>query len=473
MKTVWIVDDDRSIRWVLEKALSREGIPYKSFSSASDALTTLDSGIPPDALISDIRMPGDSGLQLLQKVKSRHPHLPVIIMTAYSDLDSAVSAFQGGAFEYLPKPFDVDQAVALVCRALEQRMHRNGASTETQLVPEIIGQAPAMQEVFRTIGRLSQSHATVLINGESGTGKELVARALHRHSPRRDAAFIAINTAAIPRDLLESELFGHERGAFTGAAAQRRGRFEQAEGGTLFLDEIGDMPAELQTRLLRVLSDGHFYRVGGQQPIRANVRVIAATHQDLEERVKQGLFREDLFHRLNVIRLRLPSIRERKEDIPILVRHFLHKSAQELQVEPKRISEAALRQLQSQSFPGNVRQLENLCHWLTVMAPGQVVDVSDLPPDLRVTPGLSASSDWTSGLGSEADRLIAGAPGDVFEQLSQEFERTVIQRALAITGGRRIEAAHLLGIGRNTITRKIQELGIEGGRSPAGGDPDH
>jgi two-component system nitrogen regulation response regulator GlnG len=352
-------------------------------------------------------------------------------------------------------------------------MHRNGASTETQLVPEIIGQAPAMQEVFRTIGRLSQSHATVLINGESGTGKELVARALHRHSPRRDAAFVAINMAAIPRDLIEAELFGHEKGAFTGATARSSGRFEQAEGGTLFLDEIGDMPAELQTRLLRVLSDGHFYRVGGQQPIRANVRVIAATHQDLEERVKQGLFREDLFHRLNVIRLRLPSIRERKEDIPILVRHFLHKSAQELQVEPKRISEAALRQLQSQSFPGNVRQLENLCHWLTVMAPGQVVDVSDLPPDLRVTPGLSASSDWTSGLGSEADRLIAGAPGDVFEQLSQEFERTVIQRALAITGGRRIEAAHLLGIGRNTITRKIQELGIEGGRSPAGGDPDH
>ncbi len=472
MKTVWIVDDDRSIRWVLEKALGRENIAHESFASANEALDALDAAsAPPSVLVSDIRMPGESGLDLLQKVKSRLPNLPVIIMTAYSDLDSAVSAFQGGAFEYLPKPFDVDQAVTLVRRALEQSAHQVGAETETALAPEILGQAPAMQEVFRAIGRLSQSHATVLINGESGTGKELVAHALHRHSPRRDAPFIAINTAAIPRDLLESELFGHERGAFTGAATQRRGRFEQAENGTLFLDEIGDMPAELQTRLLRVLSDGHFYRVGGQQPIRANVRVIAATHQDLEERVRQGLFREDLFHRLNVIRLRLPPMRERREDIPVLVRHFLQKSAQELGMEPKRISEAALKFLQGQPFPGNVRQLENLCHWLTVMAPGQVVDVADLPPELREQPVSETGTDWTTGLGIEADHLISAKPGEVFEKLTQEFERTLIRRALNATGGRRIEAAQLLGIGRNTITRKIQELGIDDGR-PHNGDPE-
>ena len=462
MNTVWIVDDDRSIRWVLEKALSREEISYESFTSATDAIAALeDVQTPPSVLISDIRMPGRSGLDLLQRMKSLHPSVPVIIMTAYSDLDSAVSAFQGGAFEYLPKPFDVDQAIALVQRALEQSTHQTGAELDAPVAPEILGQAPAMQEVFRAIGRLAQSHATVLINGESGAGKELVARALHRHSPRRDAPFIAINTAAIPRDLLESELFGHERGAFTGAAAQRRGRFEQAEGGTLFLDEIGDMPAELQTRLLRVLSDGHFYRVGGQQPIRANVRVIAATHQDLEERVRNGLFREDLFHRLNVIRLRLPPLRERKEDIPILVRHFLQKSAQELSVDAKRISEAALRHLQSYAFPGNVRQLENVCHWLTVMAPGQVVELADLPPELRDQPATAPSSDWTDSLARDVDRLLGSVPGEVFEQLSQTFERTLIRRALVATGGRKIEAAQLLGIGRNTITRKIQDLDIE------------
>jgi two-component system, NtrC family, nitrogen regulation response regulator GlnG len=462
MNTVWIVDDDRSIRWVLEKALSREEIHYESFTSATDAIAALeDAQTPPSVLISDIRMPGRSGLDLLQRMKSLHPSVPVIIMTAYSDLDSAVSAFQGGAFEYLPKPFDVDQAIALVQRALEQSTHQTGAELDAPVAPEILGQAPAMQEVFRAIGRLAQSHATVLINGESGAGKELVARALHRHSPRRDAPFIAINTAAIPRDLLESELFGHERGAFTGAAAQRRGRFEQAEGGTLFLDEIGDMPAELQTRLLRVLSDGHFYRVGGQQPIRANVRVIAATHQDLEERVRLGLFREDLFHRLNVIRLRLPPLRERKEDIPILVRHFLQKSAQDLSVDAKRISEAALRHLQSYAFPGNVRQLENICHWLTVMAPGQVVELADLPPELRDQPATVPSNDWTDSLARDVDRLLGSVPGEVFEQLSQIFERTLIRRALVATGGRKIEAAQLLGIGRNTITRKIQDLDIE------------
>ena len=465
MNTVWIVDDDRSIRWVLEKALSREGIEHESFSSASEALQALEaSAAPPKVLVSDIRMPGESGLDLLKQVKAIHPDLPVIIMTAFSDLDSAVSAFQGGAFEYLPKPFDVDQAIALVQRALEQSNHQQGAEPDTALAPEILGQAQSMQEVFRAIGRLSQSHATVLINGESGTGKELVARALHRHSPRRDAPFIAINTAAIPRDLLESELFGHERGAFTGAAALRRGRFEQADGGTLFLDEIGDMPAELQTRLLRVLSDGHFYRVGGQQPIRANVRVIAATHQDLEERVRNGLFREDLFHRLNVIRLRLPPMRERREDIPILVRHFLQKSAQELGVDAKRISDGAIKYLQGQPFPGNVRQLENLCHWLTVMAPGQVVEVADLPPELKEQTTTDGPSNWMETLGQEADRLIGCAPGLVFDTLIQDFERTLIRRALATTGGRRIEAAQLLGIGRNTITRKIQELGIDNGK---------
>ncbi len=466
MNTVWIVDDDRSIRWVLEKALSREEIDHRSFSSANDAIAELEhTAQSPTVLLSDIRMPGESGLVLLQKAKEKYPQLPVIIMTAYSDLDSAVAAFQGGAFEYLPKPFDVDQALALVRRALEQGTHQQGASEETAVAPEILGHAPAMQEVFRAIGRLAQSHATVLINGESGSGKELVARALHRHSPRRDAPFIAINTAAIPRDLLESELFGHERGAFTGAAAQRRGRFEQADGGTLFLDEIGDMPAELQTRLLRVLSDGNFYRVGGQQPIRSNVRVIAATHQDLEERVRQGLFREDLFHRLNVIRLRLPPLRERREDVPVLVRHFLQHSAQELGVERKRIAEAALEYLQGLPFPGNVRQLENLCHWLTVMAPAQVIEVSDLPPEMRDQPAREMPTSWIDGLGIEADRLIAASPGEVFERLSKDFERTLIRRALAATGGRRIDAAHLLGIGRNTISRKIQELGMDEERS--------
>ncbi len=470
MNTVWIVDDDRSIRWVLEKALSREDITHRSFASANEALDELEStSQPPKVLLSDIRMPGESGLTLLQRVKARFPQVPVIIMTAYSDLESAVSAFQGGAFEYLPKPFDVDQAVALVRRALEQSPHQEGASEDTTVAPEILGQAPSMQEVFRAIGRLAQSHATVMINGESGTGKELVARALHRHSPRRDAPFIAINTAAIPRDLLESELFGHERGAFTGAAAQRRGRFEQAADGTLFLDEIGDMPSELQTRLLRVLSDGNFYRVGGHQPIRANVRVIAATHQDLEERVRQGLFREDLFHRLNVIRLRLPPMRERREDIPILVRHFLQRSAHDLGVESKRISDAALKYLQALPFPGNVRQLENLCHWLTVMAPGQIVEVADLPPEMRDQPMREAPVNWVDGLGIEADRLIAATPGEVFDRLTREFERTLIRRALTATGGRRIEAAQLLGIGRNTITRKIQELGMDDDR-PAAAD---
>jgi two-component system nitrogen regulation response regulator GlnG len=461
MKPVWIIDDDRSIRWVLEKSLAREDIEFKSFSTADDALRALNSD-KPQVVVSDIRMPGSSGLDFLQQLHQRHPHIPVIIMTAYSDLESAVSAFQGGAFEYLPKPFDINHAIELIQRAIEQSTRKSNDAEQLEVAAEILGQAPAMQEVFRAIGRLSQSHATVLINGESGTGKELVARALHRHGPRRDKPFIAINTAAIPKDLLESELFGHERGAFTGAATTRHGRFEQAEGGTLFLDEIGDMPSDVQTRLLRVLSDGNFYRVGGHQPIKANVRIITATHQDLEDRVKQGMFREDLFHRLNVIRLRLPPLRERREDIPLLAKYFLQKSAQELGVEQKRLSEEALRFLAAQEFPGNVRQLENLCHWLTVMTPSQMVEIADLPPEWRgETANVAGNGDWSAALALQAAQALQRGDERIMDTLTAQFERTLILQALHHTGGRRIEAATLLGIGRNTLTRKIQELGLE------------
>jgi len=474
MKPVWIVDDDRSIRWVIEKALSREGIAFNSFSSAQEALDALSGGAP-EVLVSDIRMPGLSGLELLQAVKQRHPAVPVIVMTAYSDLDSAVAAFQGGAYEYLPKPFDVDQAVELIRRALDESRRESEAIEPMGEAPEILGHAPAMQDVFRAIGRLSQSSATVLITGESGTGKELVARALHRHSARASRPFVAINTAASPKDLLESELFGHERGSFTGAQQQRRGRFEQAEGGTLFLDEIGDMPAELQTRLLRVLSDGTFYRVGGHQQMKVNVRVIAATHQNLEQRVRDGSFREDLFHRLNVIRLRLPSLRERAEDIPLLSRHFLAASAQQLGVEPKRLADVALQHLSRLELPGNVRQLENLCHWLTVMAPGQVIEVGDLPAEFR-DQSTAVASDWLSALEQEAERRLARGQTGILDDLGRQFERTLISKALQRTGGRRIEAANLLGMGRNTITRKIQELGIEdeekSGEEKSGSEPD-
>jgi two-component system, NtrC family, nitrogen regulation response regulator GlnG len=460
MKPVWIIDDDRSIRWVFEKALTRENIAFKTFSSAQDALAALGS-TPPQVVVSDIRMPGSSGLDLLQQIKTRFPNLPVIIMTAYSDLESAVAAFQGGAFEYLPKPFDVDHAVDLIRRAMEESLRQSDAPEASEESPEILGQAPSMQEVFRAIGRLTQSQATVLINGESGTGKELVARALHRHSPRAAKPFIAINTAAIPKDLLESELFGHERGAFTGAQAMRRGRFEQAEGGTLFLDEIGDMPADLQTRLLRVLSDGQFYRVGGHQPIKANVRIIAATHQDLESRVKLGLFREDLFHRLNVIRLRLPALRERREDVPLLAKYFLAKSARELGVEPKRMTDSALKYLGSLDWPGNVRQLENLCHWVTVMAPGINVDMPDLPPEIREGDARMPSESWIAALEREAENALNRGETQIMDEMTRQFEKALILRALAHTGGRRIEAANLLGLGRNTLTRKIQELGLE------------
>ena len=492
MKPIWIADDDQSIRFVLEKALQREQMPTRSFTNPREVLAALDEeGEGPQVLVSDIRMPGGSGLELLEKVKARHPGLPVIIMTAFSDLDSAVSAFQGGAFEYLPKPFDLPKAVELIRRAVDESQREEVAQESITAAPEMLGQAPAMQDVFRAIGRLSQSNVTVLITGESGSGKELVARALHKHSPRANGPFVAINTAAIPKDLLESELFGHERGAFTGAQTMRRGRFEQAEGGTLFLDEIGDMPFDLQTRLLRVLSDGHFYRVGGHSAVKANVRVIAATHQDLEQRVKEGVFREDLFHRLNVIRLRLPALRERREDIAMLARHFLQQSARQLGVEPKRISDAALEKLSRFSFPGNVRQLENVCHWLTVMAPAQVIEPKDLPPEIGLAvgegvpaPAATASvssagvdsvvpatvgnaaapavaADWESGLQAEAMSLLLSGRMDVWDELTRRFERKLILTALDNTRGRRIEAAHKLGIGRNTITRKIQELGLE------------
>ncbi|MEN9773007.1 MAG: chemotaxis protein CheY [Pseudomonadota bacterium] len=588
MSAVWVVDDDQSIRWVLEKALGRDGFDVRAFSSARECLRAL-SVDEPDVLVSDIRMPGESGIELLQQVKVDHPAMPVIIMTAFSDLESAVSAFQGGAFEYLPKPFDVPKAVELIRRAVEESERDQLGADPVEPGVDILGQAPAMQEVFRAIGRLSQSNVTVLITGESGTGKELVARALHRHSPRADRVFVALNTAAIPRDLLESELFGHERGAFTGAQQMRRGRFEQAEGGTLFLDEIGDMPAELQTRLLRVLSDGHFYRVGGHQPLKANVRVIAATHQNLEDRVRQGLFREDLFHRLNVIRLRLPALRERSEDIPLLIRHFLSRSAHELGGEPKRASDEAIRMMSGSPWHGNVRQLENVCRWLTVMAPAQVIEVKDLPPEIRgASPpesaagssGMNSYAGFAGGLGaglggsatngagaahesaitafqSEAlpfsaalprsDQAVqgggagaqvgasaatpaslagifpwgtampasnhAGLPGaasagsgepvtslaestgadlppawvaqlekdvslrlnaqsveerlqgdsELMDRLTRLFEAAVIRTALRHTRGRRIDAALRLGIGRNTITRKVQELKLEEG----------
>ena len=461
-KAVWIVDDDRSIRWVLEKALAREGIPFKTFSSAYEVLQALAVS-QPRVLVSDIRMPGESGLVLLNKIKERHPQMPVIIMTAYSDLDSAVAAFQGGAFEYLPKPFDIDHALALIRRASTEAPSAMTVAAPGTESPEMLGQAPAMQEVFRAIGRLSQSNATVLITGESGTGKELVARALHRHSPRAAGPFVAINTAAIPKDLLESELFGHERGAFTGAQSLRRGRFEQAEGGTLFLDEIGDMPADLQVRLLRVLSDGEYYRVGGHAPQKANVRIIAATHQNLDERVRQSLFREDLLHRLNVVRLRLPPLRERSEDIVPLARHFLQKSARDLAVETKTLSEDAQKMLASFSFPGNVRQLENVCHWVTVMGPGQRIEVADLPPEVREISGASGVADagWQHALDRELAQALVRGERNVGDRLEREFEKTLIRRALAHTGGHRMEAAAWLGWGRNTLTRKIQELGLE------------
>ncbi|MDH5300134.1 MAG: nitrogen regulation protein NR(I) [Gammaproteobacteria bacterium] len=462
-QTVWIIDDDRSIRWVLEKALQQADVQTRTFDSAEGIIQRLKRE-QPDAIISDIRMPGQDGLSLLADIGKQFPELPVIIMTAHSDLDSAVQAYQGGAFEYLPKPFDVDDAVDLVQRAVEHRRHSATTSTSAPLtnVPEIIGEAPSMQEVFRAIGRLSRSNISVMINGESGTGKELVAHALHRHSPRSNHPFIAINTAAIPKDLLESELFGHEKGAFTGAQSQRKGRFEQADGGTLFLDEIGDMPAELQTRLLRVLASGEFYRVGGLEPVRVNVRIIAATHQDLESLVKRGDFREDLFHRLNVIRVHLPPLRERREDIGLLMRHCLSRAAQELEVETKQLRPDTEQFLVNLPWPGNVRQLENICRWLTVMAPGPEIHLDDLPPELRHdTAPPSAEGDWRADLRQWATSQLRLGAIDLMQTAGSDFERIMIDVALKHTGGRRQDAARLLGLGRNTLTRKIKELDME------------
>ena len=458
---IWVIDDDHAIRWVLERALLREGMSVTVFSSADGVLRKLERE-QPDALISDVRMPGTDGMTLLRDVTQQHPELPVIIMTAFSDLDSAVSAYQGGAFEYLPKPFDVDEAVELVRRAVQERNDgRGGAGEEARQPRDIIGAAPAMQEVFRAIGRLSRSNITVLVTGESGTGKELVARALHRHSPRGQEPFIALNTAAIPRELLESELFGHERGAFTGAHAQRRGRFEQADGGTLFLDEIGDMPAELQTRLLRVLADGEFYRVGGHVPLNVDVRIIAATHQDLQTHVADGLFREDLYHRLNVIRVHVPSLRDRRDDVPALAQHFLASAAAELEVEPKVLSTDAEMHLSQQPWPGNVRQLENMCRWLTVMASGSEVHVIDLPPEVREAEvGMLGDGDWESALSAWATRCLGSGEDGVAEQAVQRFEQILIDAAVTHCGGRRQDAAKRLGWGRNTLTRKIKEYGM-------------
>ncbi|HEC1009908.1 two-component system response regulator NtrC [Pseudomonas aeruginosa] len=461
-ETVWIVDDDRSIRWVLEKALQQEGMTTVSFDSADSVIGRLGRQ-QPDVIISDIRMPGASGLDLLAQIRELHPRLPVIIMTAHSDLDSAVASYQGGAFEYLPKPFDVDEAVSLVKRANQHAQEQQGLEPPANQArtPEIIGEAPAMQEVFRAIGRLSHSNITVLINGESGTGKELVAHALHRHSPRAASPFIALNMAAIPKDLMESELFGHEKGAFTGAAAQRRGRFEQADGGTLFLDEIGDMPADTQTRLLRVLADGEFYRVGGHTPVKVDVRIIAATHQNLESLVRDGKFREDLFHRLNVIRIHIPRLADRREDIPALARHFLSRAAQELAVEPKLLKAETEEYLKNLGWPGNVRQLENTCRWITVMASGREVHIDDLPPELLTQPQDSApAANWEQALRQWADQALGRGQSNLLDSAVPAFERIMIETALKHTAGRRRDAAVLLGWGRNTLTRKIKELGM-------------
>jgi two-component system nitrogen regulation response regulator GlnG len=458
---VWLVDDDASIRWVLERALKNGGMAPKAFDAAEPALIALKSDAP-DVLITDIRMSGHSGLDLLRKVHDAHPDLPVIVMTAHSDLGSAVSAYESGAFEYLPKPFDIDQAVDLVRRAAQAGGRVPEGAGTVPKIPELLGRAPAMQQVFRAIGRLSRSSVNVLVTGESGTGKELAARALHEHSPRANKPFIALNTSAIPGELLESELFGHEKGAFTGADSLRRGRFEQADGGTLFLDEIGDMTTSLQTRLLRVLAEGEFYRVGGQTPIRVDVRVIAATHQNLEERVEKGLFREDLFHRLNVIRIELPPLRARREDIPDLVTHYLQLAAQELGVEAKTMTEAASELLAAYNWPGNVRELVNLCRRLTVLAPGSEIHLEDLPPEISAGGGGPApEQDWTQALVGWAERSAAAGGKPLLDEALPAFERALIRVALKRTQGHRQGAAKLLGWGRNTLTRKLKELGMD------------
>tara|TARA_B100000809_G_scaffold186926_1_gene185172 strand:+ start:32129 stop:33538 length:1410 start_codon:yes stop_codon:yes gene_type:complete len=459
--TVWILDDDKAIRWVLEKSLNKAGLSTLTFQNGDELLHRLAQETP-DAIISDIRMPGISGLDLLSTIQDTHPQLPVIIMTAHSDLDSAVSSYSRGAFEYLPKPFDIEEAVAMTQRALAHAREQgveSGSNKEVVPSQEIIGEAPAMQEVFRAIGRLSQSNISVLINGESGTGKELVALALHQHSPRQDMPFIPLNVAAIPKELIESELFGHEKGAFTGASHQRIGRFEQANGGTLFLDEIGDMPADTQTRLLRVLSDGEFYRVGGHTSLKVDVRIIAATHQNLEQLVDAHRFREDLFHRLNVIRIHIPRLSDRREDIPLLISHFLNLAAKELDVEPKTLRPETEQYLTGLSWPGNVRQLENFCRWVTVMASSREVHLADLPLEFSAQEASSGSGNWTVGLQEWADQQLSLGNTGILDQATPMFERTMIDIALKHTAGRRRAAAALLGWGRNTLTRKIKELG--------------
>ena len=463
---IWIAEDDRSLRWVMEKAISRNGIPVRSFESGDELLKALKTS-QPEIIISDIRMPGIDGLELLAEIHGNWPHIPMIITTAHSDLDSAVAAYQGGAFEYLPKPFDLEELVDVARRAMSFANEQKSVAAPVErprAVQEIIGEAPAMQEVFRAIGRLSNSNITVLINGESGTGKELVAQALHKHSPRRDNKFIALNMAAIPHDLIESELFGHEKGAFTGAAQRREGRFEQSDGGTLFLDEIGDMPPEAQTRLLRVLADGEFYRVGGHTAVKVDVRIIAATHQNLENLVAENRFREDLFHRLNVIRVHLPRLADRREDIPQLMEHFFHRAAKELEMEPKILSQPAEDFFFNLPWPGNVRQLENICRWLTVMAAGREVLLSDLPPELQSEDGekeVRVQGDWQQMLRRWSERELKIGRRDILAQAIPEFERTMIETAMAHTGGRKKDAAQLLGWGRNTLTRKLQEYDME------------
>ena len=463
---IWIAEDDRSLRWVMEKAISRNDIPVRSFESGDELLKALKTS-QPEIIISDIRMPGIDGLELLAEIHGNWPHIPMIITTAHSDLDSAVAAYQGGAFEYLPKPFDIEELVDVARRAMSFANEQKSVAApveRTRAVQEIIGEAPAMQEVFRAIGRLSNSNITVLINGESGTGKELVAQALHKHSPRRNNKFIALNMAAIPNDLIESELFGHEKGAFTGAAQRREGRFEQSDGGTLFLDEIGDMPPEAQTRLLRVLADGEFYRVGGHTAVKVDVRIIAATHQNLENLVAENRFREDLFHRLNVIRVHLPRLADRREDIPPLMEHFFHRAAKELEMEPKILSQPAEDFFFNLPWPGNVRQLENICRWLTVMAAGREVLLSDLPPELQSEDGekeVRVQGDWQQMLRRWSERELKIGRRDILAQAIPEFERTMIETAMAHTGGRKKDAAQLLGWGRNTLTRKLQEYDME------------
>ncbi|MBT1445259.1 nitrogen regulation protein NR(I) [Shewanella sp. JM162201] len=469
IEQVWILDDDSSIRWVLEKALKSANITSASFAAAESLWQALELS-QPQVIVSDIRMPGTDGLTLLERIGAHYPHIPVIIMTAHSDLDSAVAAYQSGAFEYLPKPFDIDEAIALVERSLAHASEQSpkASSTEPVKTPEIIGEAPAMQEVFRAIGRLSRSSISVLINGQSGTGKELVAGALHKHSPRKGKPFIALNMAAIPKDLIESELFGHEKGAFTGAANVRQGRFEQANGGTLFLDEIGDMPLDVQTRLLRVLADGQFYRVGGHSPVQVDVRIIAATHQDLERLVQLGQFREDLFHRLNVIRVHLPPLKERREDIPQLARHFLAAAAREMGVEAKILAKETAIKLAQLPWPGNVRQLENTCRWLTVMASGQEILPQDLPPELLKEPSAvinhavsTGDGDWESALRDIVDRRLGEGESDLLADMQPTFERIMLEVALKHTQGHKQEAARRLGWGRNTLTRKLKELEMD------------